>query len=240
MTHISRRGSARRAVARLVTAGAAVALLAASVTGVAAAQSADLVFGSAAAVQGHDSTATHATTTYENLTVTHEIIGNNLGMLGDTIRYRTTISATDGPARQINEIDWHAFQKDCTGYHHWQVVRSGTVTYTNDAGERVTEPSSGDASGSWTVDPANDTTVVQDLVVELFDPNVGPAVGCGRAAAAQSFVATPANGFNLGNSLTIGADGLDDFRWSPTGVTVTCVLDCQIPGLAALGAAFGS
>jgi hypothetical protein len=240
VTNVSRHGSTRRAVARLVTAGAAVALLAASVTGVAAAQSTDLVFGSAAAVDGHDSAATQATTTFENLTVTHEIIGSNLGMLGDTIRYRTTISAADGPARQVNKIRWDAEQADCTGYHHWQLARSGTVTYINVSGERVTDATAGQtALGSWTVDPANDSTVVLDLVVNFTSPTAGPAVGCGRAAAEQTS-ATDAYGFNLDTYLTVGVDGLDDFRWSPTGVTASCILGCQVPGLGIVGAAFGS
>jgi hypothetical protein len=230
-TTLRRRGT----LARLATTAAAAALLVAGVTGTAAAQSADLVFGSAAAIDGHDSTATSATTTYENLNVTHEIIGSNLGMLGDTIKYRTTISATDGPARKVNKINWYAEQADCTGYHRWQVVRSATVTYTNESGERVTEPTTGQASGSWTVDPASGATVVQDLVVQLTNPTTGPAVGC-RAAAAQTS-ATDAYGFNLDTYLNIGVDGLDEFRWIPTGVTASCVLGCTLPGPTAI---FGS
>lgn len=230
MPHTSQR--VRRTAARITTVAAATALLAAGITGIANAQSADAV-GSVAA-PGHDSTATHATITHDNLTVTNEIIGGNIGFIGDEIHYRTTISATDGPSRQVTEILQIPERYDPCGFRKWLIPLSGAVTYTNQAGERVTESTPnvwGGAVGSWAVDPAADSTVVYDTVYQLNDPTKGPAIGCGRTTTQSAFVTGP-DSVNLESALRIDADGLDTLTWSPTGVTVTCVLNCQIPGPA--------
>lgn len=207
----------RRTVARLAVTAAATALLAAGVTGIAAAQSADA--GSAA-------DTTRATTTHDNLTVTHEIIGSDVGFIGDQVHYRTTVSATDGPARQVTGIDESIWDlKGC--YNTWTTAKSGTVTYTNDSGERVTESMPYDdgeypAAGSWTVDPAAGTTVMYDTVREFRNASGGFAVGCDWAGNASPS--------NIKASLWVQADGLEPLKWSPTGVTVTCALACQLPG----------
>ncbi|MFE3290591.1 hypothetical protein [Rhodococcus sp. NPDC059234] len=222
----------RHTVARLAITTAAAALLAAGVTGIAAAQSADAV-GSVAA-PGHDASATRATTTHDNLAVTHEVVGPNIGFVGDEIHYRTTISATNGPARQVTQIQQVNETLDVCGIRKWQRPVSGTVTYTNPTGERVstpTDPYRG-ASGSWTVDPTTGSTVVYDAVYELQNPNLGPAVGCGRTAAPEERSATGEPGVNLNARLIVSADGVTTLDWSPTGVTVSCAAGCQVPSPA--------
>ncbi|SDD89828.1 hypothetical protein SAMN05444580_107185 [Rhodococcus tukisamuensis] len=214
MPHTSQRR--RGTAARLATATAAAALIAASVTGIATAQSADT--GSA--------NTKRATTTHDNLTVTHEVIGSNIGLEGDEIHYRTTISATDGPARQVTGIAEGLV--DLVGcYATWTTAKSGTVTYTNNSGERVSEsmPRNGysyPAVGSWTVDPAAGTTVVYDTVREFNSTLGGFAVGCDWAGNASPS--------NIDAVLTVRVDGLDTLDWRPTGVTATCASSCLIPG----------
>ncbi|MFC9787746.1 hypothetical protein [Rhodococcus sp. NPDC127528] len=207
----------RRTLARLAVTTAATALLAAGVTGIATAQSADT--GSA--------TTKRATTTHDNLTVTHEIIGSNIGLEGDEIHYRTTISAADGPARQVTGIE--EFISDRVGcFNTWTTAKSGTVTYTNDSGERVSESMpyvrghEYAAVGSWTVDPAAGTTVAYDTVREFRTAFGGPAVGCDWEGHASPS--------NIDASLTVRVDGLAPLDWRPTGVTVTCAASCLIPG----------
>ncbi|MFI6428904.1 hypothetical protein [Rhodococcus oryzae] len=215
-------------IRRLATATATAALLAAGVTGTATAQSADAV--GSVATPGHDASATHATTTHDNLAVTHEVVGPSIGFTGDEIHYRTTISAADGPARRVTEIDQINEAADLCGIRRWQMPVSGTVTYTNPTGERVTDSASAwGAAGSWTVDPTAGSTVVYDTVYKLQNPNLGPAVGCGRTAAPEARSGTDAAGVNLDARLIVSADGLDTLDWSPTGVTVSCALGCQFP-----------
>ncbi|MFD4183897.1 hypothetical protein [Rhodococcus sp. NPDC058514] len=218
----------RRIAARVATAAAAAALLAAGVTGTATAQSADAV-GSAAA-PGHDASATHATTTHDNLAVTHEAIGPNIGFAGDEIHYRTTISATNGPARQVTAIQQVNETADPCGIRKWQIPVSGTVTYTNPTGERVTDSTNlyGGAAGSWTVDPTAGSTVVYDTVYALQNPNLGPAVGCGRTTDPVTRSDAGAAGVNLDALLLVSADSLNTLTWSPTGVTVSCALGCRL------------
>lgn len=221
----------RRIAARVATAAAAAAFLAAGATGIATAQSADAV--GSAATPGHDASATRATTTHDNLAVTHEVVGPNIGFTGDEIHYRTTISATNGPARLVTEIDQINETLDVCGIFRWQMPVSGTVTYTNPTGARVTDSASAwGAAGSWTVDPAAGSTVVYDTVYKLQNPHLGPAVGCGRTAAPEARSGTNASGVNLDARLIVSADGLDTLDWSPTGVTVSCALSCQVPSPA--------
>ncbi|MFC4602483.1 hypothetical protein [Rhodococcus kronopolitis] len=224
----------RHTVARLAVTAAATALLATGVTGIAAAQS---------AVTGSAADTTRATTTHDNLTVTHEIIGNSTGYVGDEVHYRTTVSATDGPARQVTGIDESIWDLvGCTGT--WMTAESGTVTYTNDSGERVTESMRYDdwgndypAVGSWTVDPAAGTTVTYDTVHEFRNAREvgGVSIGCEWAGQAAS----PSN---IKASLTVHSDGLEPLDWRPTGVTVTCALGCLAPSdpAGSMEAFFGS
>ncbi|MFD1813412.1 hypothetical protein [Rhodococcus gannanensis] len=223
MPHTSRR--VRHTAARITTAAAAAALLAAGATGLATAQSSDAV------APGHDATATHSTTTHGNLTITHEVIGPNIGFYGDEIHYRTTISATEGPARQVTAINQLNENGGCTG-HDWTVPISGTVTYTNQAGARVTDSTSlyDGAAGSWTVDRTTDSTVVYDTVYEFYNPSLGIGTGCGRMADPETRADTGEageRGLNLDAALRVEADGLDTLYWSPTGVTVSCALSCD-------------
>ncbi|MGW6376883.1 hypothetical protein ACWFRB_12570 [Rhodococcus sp. NPDC055112] len=225
MPHTTR----RRAFSRLAVTTASVALLAAGITCTAAAQSADAV--GSAATPGHDASATRATTTHHNLAVTHEVVGPNIGFEGDEMHYRTTISATDGPARQVTEIDQINETADACGNRRWQWPVSGTVTYTNPTGERVTDSTSAwGAAGAWTVDTGS--TVVYDTVYKLQNPKLGPAVGCGRTTEPEARSATGEPGVNLDARLIVSADGLDALDWSPTGVTVSCALGCQVPSPA--------
>ncbi|MFD4183898.1 hypothetical protein [Rhodococcus sp. NPDC058514] len=223
MPHTSqrRRGAAARLATATASTAAAVALMTMSVTGIATAQSAET--GSA--------NTKRATTTHDNLTVTHEIIGSNIGMVGDEIHYRTTVSATDGPARQVTGIE--EFIWDLVGcYSTWTTAKSGTVTYTNDSGKQVTEPMPIDnryingyqypAVGSWTVDPAAGTTVVYDTVRKFQTAGGGFAVGCDWAGDASPS--------NIDASLKVRVDGLDTLDWRPTGVTATCAFYCMVPG----------
>jgi hypothetical protein len=227
MTH-----TRRRTVTRLATTTVAAAvLLAAGATGLATAQSSDAV------APGHDATATHSTTTHGNLTITHEVIGPNIGFFGDEIHYRTTISAAEGPARQVTAVNQVNENGGCTG-HDWTVPVSGTVTYTNQAGARVTDSTSlyEGAAGSWTVDRTTGSTVVYDTVYELHNPSLGIGTGCGRMADPVTRADTgeageageaDERGLNLDAALRVEADGLDTLYWSPTGVTVSCALSCD-------------
>jgi hypothetical protein len=201
----------RGAAARIVTAAAAATLLAAGVTGTATAQSAGT--GSATSTE-------RATTTHDNLTVTHEIVGGNTGFLGDTIHVRTTVSATDGPARQITGI-WESVRDTFDCYGHWTNKRSASMTYTNAAGERVTDamPSSTPAAGSWRVDPVAGSTVVYDSVRTF-------AYGPGGAQAGCSVGVTTVP-IGMDTRVVVHSDGLDPLDWNPTGVTLTCALGCR-------------
>ncbi|SDD89897.1 hypothetical protein [Rhodococcus tukisamuensis] len=146
----------RRGLARLVTVAATALLATGAVTGVAgAAGSADL--GSLS-----DDSSRTATKVYDNITVTREIVDTNVGLPGDTFTYRTTISAVDGPARQVTRIEETPEGpaprlRNC--YH-----RTGaTVTYTDATGSRVTDTVMRvAATGSWTVDAATGATVVYE------------------------------------------------------------------------------
>ncbi|MGW6376882.1 hypothetical protein ACWFRB_12565 [Rhodococcus sp. NPDC055112] len=214
----------------LAAATATAALLAAGVTGIATAQSAD-AFGS------HDASATRVTKTHDNLTVTHEIVGSNVGYLGDEVHYRTTVSATDGPARTITGIadsvsDFYGCSRS------WTSAQSGAVTYTNAAGERVTDSMpyvrpGYPAVGSWTVDPAAGTTVVYDSVRLLQNARGGFAVGCDWYADSRPV--------NMPSALTVDIDGLDRLTWKPTGVVTSCAAECYLPSPAgSVGSIFGS
>ncbi|MGW6376881.1 hypothetical protein ACWFRB_12560 [Rhodococcus sp. NPDC055112] len=227
----------RRTVARLAAATAAAALLAAGVTGPATAQSAD-AFGS------HDASATRATKTHDNLTITHEIVGSNVGYLGDEVHYRTTVSATDGPARTITGIEEGI--SDLVGCSNsWTLAKSGTVTYTNTSGAQVSESMPKvlanvmtrtyeyPAVGSWTVDPAAGTTVVYDSVRVLRNARGGFSMGCDWEGNASPS--------NMNAYLTVRADGLALLDWRPTGVTASCALACSLPRPTdSGGSAFGS
>lgn len=246
MTHSPRR--LRGTTARIATTAAAAALLAAATTGVATAQSVIIpelfiptVAGSVASGSaGLDPTTQRATTTHDNLTITQETIGGNTGLWGDQIHLRTTISATDGPARQVTRIEGSvADRSGC--YHHWTDPKSGTVTYTNAAGERVTDSlpyadlaDNYTAVGSWTVDPAEGTTVVYDNVRE-FTLEVGGAGGL--ACPGEPVVTKP---YNMVTGLVVDVDGLDRLDWNPTGVELTCTANCVAPnpaGSADMGSA---
>lgn len=239
MTHASLR---RRTAGRLGTAVVGAALVAASVTGHAAAQStagsSGVPTGSDSTPEGHDATATHATTTHGNLTVTHEIVGPNLAALGETVHYRTTVSAAEGPARTVTRI---AEEVDKLVCGTWNRPTSATVTYTDEAGHRVTDSVPGDrlvdqygattATGAWTVDAATAATVVFESSREFVDtrtlrfpsfspiPGPGPGLTCGEPGNTASL--------NLPAALDIGVDGLGPLRWSPTGVTASCADECR-------------
>jgi hypothetical protein len=70
--------------------------------------------------------------TAENVSVTREVIGPNAGYAGDKITFRTTISATAGPARQVTRIIDRA---QLMSY----VPNTAKLTYTSANGIRTTE-----------------------------------------------------------------------------------------------------
>ncbi|MFC9787749.1 hypothetical protein [Rhodococcus sp. NPDC127528] len=233
-TPLRRFARTRRTLARAATTATVAALMVVGLTGVAgaigSADAVDAATGSAGPA-AHDPTATSATTTHGNLTVRHEIIGPNLGFAGETVHYRTTISAVEGPARQVTEISEYPEWYSCVDPSLNR--QSSTVTYTGAAGARTTDtvPPNYPARGSWTVDPASGTTVVYDSVYTYNDPRLGPAVGCRVADTAKP---ASAGSVNLTIGLRISVAGLDTLNWYPTGVTATCTLDCQSMPLALL------
>ncbi|MFC7447523.1 hypothetical protein [Rhodococcus daqingensis] len=219
-----------------MTAATAALVVGGFVTGTGSAVAADT--GSAATgstssgSSGVDPTLSRsATITHGNLSITRAIVGNNVGVAGDTVTYRTTFSATDGPARQVTRI----YEAVNTSYGRPPMgFKEANVTYTDPSGSVVTEkvPYAPDgAVGAWPVDAATGTTVVYESTYRFKDPSLGFAIGY------DSYWPTE----NIDNWVSIDATGLDTLKWSPTGVTVTCLYGCSsYLSLPAMANNFGS
>jgi hypothetical protein len=172
--------------------------------------------GSADAGSSYTDTAVtrSATTTYANLSITREIIGNNVGVVGNTVRYRTTISAVDGPAREITAFRDRTTDREFA--RHPMLSRNATVTYTDPSGSVVTDEIGAYANGSWPVDAATGATVVYDATSEFKDPAVGGSAWIGPTIPSENF----------DNWLVMDVTGLDTLRWMGSGVTATCLFGC--------------
>ncbi|SDD89955.1 hypothetical protein [Rhodococcus tukisamuensis] len=208
---------------RLAAAAATATVLLLTGTGVAgAAGSADLLNGLGSTVNNPDLTAT-ATKAHGNLSVTREIIGKNTGHAGETLTYRTTVSAADGPARNVTRIK-ELIEKPHNGTYLTEV--SGKLTYTDATGARVTDalrPSGiGTVTGSWPVDAATGATVVHETTYQWNDPNVGlgPKPPC-------SGECPPVDPAALNSSVSVDVTGLATLDWNPTGVLASCTFDCS-------------
>lgn len=175
---------------RLVTASAATGLLASGLR--AGAGTAGAIgssdFGSSdfgLGVPNHPGlipTATRtATRTAENVSVTREVIGPNSGYAGDKITFRTTISATAGPARQVARI----IEREQLMFY---VPDTAKLTYTGADGTRTTEavtpirvPATYDGAGrtdpggmqvssaGWPVSAETGATVVFEITYQWND-----------------------------------------------------------------------
>lgn len=206
---------------RLAAAAATAAVLLLTGTGVAgAAGSADLLNGLGSTVNNPDLTTT-ATKAHGNLSVTREIVGKNTGHAGETLTFRTTVSAVDGPARTVTRIK-ELVEKPHTGTLLTEV--SGKLTYTDATGARVTDdlvPSGiGTVTGSWPVDAATGATVVHETTYTWTTPQVGlgPTTPCPGPCVDLEAV---------NSSVTVDATGLGTLDWNPTGVQAACILDCS-------------
>lgn len=166
-----------------------------------------------------------ATITHGNTTITREIVGNNQGYAGDTVTYRTTISATEGPAREITRVSEGERYEVC----QVQGLPTATITYTSGAGSRVTDtvepawpPTGSDGYtvvGSWPIDAATGATVVYESTYKWVDPAIGPTE-C-------SAFGGPSNPAVRDTPVRLDISGLDTLNWKPTGVEAACLDSCD-------------
>ncbi|SDE18352.1 hypothetical protein [Rhodococcus tukisamuensis] len=188
-----------RRVASVVFASAVLAGGLAAGVGTATAQSALPDLGSSGTTDPN--TPSTATETFENLSVTREVIGRNVLAPSQVVTYRTTISATGAPVRIINRITDHF-----GGY----VPGSAKITAWRDGSmktENVTPTVMGrDAafSGNWTVSSDGGKTLTLEVSYRL-----------------GGLAAFPAGGFVLDSGFSVQADGLGLKTWDPMGVKVT-------------------
>ena len=219
IAHPHRRRISVLAIAALI-AGAFVAG-----TGTAAAVgSADLgSLGAGSGVGGVDPTLGRSVTiTQDNLSITREVVGDNTGTVGDTITYRTTVAAVDGPAREITRIsEDRAYVYAYSEVNTYMDFTSAEITHTTTSGDRVTDTVAltpmpdRDAVGSWRVDAAN--TVVYESTY-TFKAEVS---------------GMPQNGWDenpnqIRNGVAIDVTDLGTVV-GPSGVEVRCVGCTSIP-----------
>ena len=89
---------------------------------------------------GNDPSLTRVVSrTHGNVSIVHEVVGDNIGSPGTPITYRTTLSATDGPARQVTHIASDTTGLLATPGNTTTAPRGAKVTYTRPDGTRVTE-----------------------------------------------------------------------------------------------------
>jgi hypothetical protein len=189
-----------RRVASVVFASAVLAGGLAAGVGTAAAQSALPDLGSAGATDpGLPSTVTES---FENLSVTREVVGRTVFAPSQVVTYRTTISATGAPDRIIERISDRSSGQYVPGSAKLTAWRDGSmktenVTPTVLSGEAI-------FSGSWTVSSEGDKTLTLEISYRL-----------------PGGAAFPAGGSVLDSGLSVQADGLGLKTWNPMGVKVT-------------------
>ncbi|MFI6428908.1 hypothetical protein [Rhodococcus oryzae] len=118
----------RRVAAAVAATTLAVSGLIAGVGTAGAVGSSDFGIGA----PSHPELIPSATRTAENVSVTREVVGPNAGYAGDEITFRTTISATSAPARQVTRI---IERRGLMSY----VPNTAKLTYTDANGIRTTE-----------------------------------------------------------------------------------------------------
>lgn len=171
---------------------------------------------------GNDPSLTRVVSrTHGNVSIVHEVVGDNIGSPGTPVTYRTTLSATDGPARQVTHIASDTTGLLATPGNTTTAPRGAKVIYTRPDGTRVTESlvPTADALGrwavdgvSWPVDPATGTTVVFEITYEWNStPLVSPSTGM-----------VPAD-----DKLYMEISGLEPLTWSFTGLRVVCADGCN-------------
>ncbi|WP_156042639.1 hypothetical protein [Rhodococcus sp. UNC363MFTsu5.1] len=189
-----------RRVASVVFASAVLAGGLAAGVGAATAQSALPDLGSSGAADPNTQSA--VTETFENLSVTREVIGRNVLAPSQVVTYRTTISATGAPVRIIDRITDRASGQYVPGSAKLTAWRDGSMKTENVTPTVV----SGEAtfSGNWTVASEGDKTLTLEISYRL-----------------GGLAAYPAGGSVVDSGFSVQADGLGLKTWNPMGVKVT-------------------
>ncbi|MFD1813411.1 hypothetical protein [Rhodococcus gannanensis] len=160
-------------------------------------------------------------TTHGNLTITDAVVGPAVGFNGDTVTFRTTVSATEGTGEVTSFFDQGL--QPSTADH--LTFRSGTVTYTDPTGQRVTIPAVHGGQdpnytlsplatllGPWQLNAATGATVVYE---STFVFSNGRCFSC---------MFGPGDLDDVRHWVGVKATGLDMVHVS--GPRVTCLLGC--------------
>lgn len=176
-----------------------------------------------------------ATATFDNITVTKEVVGADLRIPGTTFGYRTTVTTSGNPPREVTRL--LALEPG----DNWTLARpvDGTakVTYTATDGTRRTEPAQltwttwtltdGSKSTGWELSTAGwQISADQPLVLETRYRWIGQTQNAGHEGFYSSI--------DTGAALEV--TGLGRIQKSAMGLRTECMSECS----AALFTPFGS
>ncbi|SDD90020.1 hypothetical protein [Rhodococcus tukisamuensis] len=160
-----------------------------------------------------------ATRTVENVSATREVIGDNTGLPGDTVTYRTTVAATAAPDRLVTRI------ADLPSHVQVYVPGSAKVTYTAADGTRTTEAvtpvrttaangldSLAVSGPGWPISAESGATLVYEITYRWTDDNV------------VNLTMFPTTRLDTGVALDV--TGLGTVGWTAMGALAGCEQYC--------------